>query len=482
MAILTDLSNELLLKIIADVSPLYLEFFLLSCKRIYRLGSKTIYEHQVIRNSLYELEPCNLLEEISSDAGKALYPTSARLSSFCVDIQDPKFDPNAQSLKDFILYEWYESRQNLAIPLLLNLMLNLRKLEITIGHSPFLIKLARQIVEANYESTSTAQKPLALGRLAEVDIHACCDSDPCCGEKSVNHTVTLSGLLAMIPTVKKLKLSAIHRSPYICTHLYHCGVTELSLHGAFDSTFLEDLVGRTGSLTKFKYLYETSVKANFMPQRVVQLIQQVAGDSLLYLNLTVRPDEFGQSDDLLRQFRKDLFIGNLDDLTALKTLRTSVDLLIKTCHLSGNHAQNYAKKGTVQIVQSLKSILPLHLETLELEKGLKPWGADTIERLFEDITDWKESETARLNLVNFAKCLDFEELLSSETEIECQTANVKLGYSSCIAAQWYDHVFKYDIPWEERPWIEAVKCDCGPDTREGFRCSGFQSRKRLRPN
>ena len=41
MAILTDLPNELLLTVIADVSPLYIDSFVLTCKRIHSLGVDT---------------------------------------------------------------------------------------------------------------------------------------------------------------------------------------------------------------------------------------------------------------------------------------------------------------------------------------------------------------------------------------------------------------------------------------------------------
>ena len=79
----------------------------------------------------------------------------------------------------------------------------------------------------------------------------------------------------MIPTVRKLVFFARGHSPYISPRPYHVGgVIELHLSGAVDSTFLEDLIGRTNSLEKLTYQHEiNSFRANFAPWRVAQLLQ-----------------------------------------------------------------------------------------------------------------------------------------------------------------------------------------------------------------
>lgn len=462
MAILTDLPNELLLKIIADVSPLYLEFFLLSCKRIYLLREDVTREYHLVKKHLDRRSPSDRLVEIFLDPGTALYPTSFTCSSSCKPhYRDDNFKVDLQEFKHFYTTcnGSFRPRQDIAVPLLLTLLLNLRKLNIVVGKSPYLTETVAQILESTYEPSTIAEEPSALGRLTEVNILGCWCSQPCIDQKDANHAMKLSSLLAMIPTVRKLKIWARNNSPYISPRPYHYGgVTEFHLRGALDSTFLEDLIDRTRSLEKFTYQHEISsvqfARANFAPWRVVQSIQQVAGDSLVYLSLILLPSGFVDSNDHLRRYRKDLFIGCLQGLVALKMLRTSVDLLIKTRRIGRNHFRTHAKTGTVQ---SLMSVLPLSLETLGLDKGLKKWDADTLERLFEDITDWKAPGTASLNLVNFANCLDFEELLSSETKAACQKAEVKLGYSTGCTPYDNDLAFESHRNWNERPWIEALK-------------------------
>ena len=462
MAILTDLPNELLLKIIADVSPSYLEFFLLSCKRIHILGEDVTREYHLVNKNLRRRSPSNLLVEIFSDPSIALYPTSLTCSSSCKpQYREDNFKVNPQALKDFYItcHRSIRPRQDIAIPLLLTLLLNLRKLNIVVGKSPYLTEIVAQILDSTYDPSAITEEPLALGRLTEVKILGCLCSQPCIDQKDANHAMKLSSLLAMIPTVRKLKIWARNNSPYISPRPYHYGgVTEIHLRGALDSTFLEDLIDRTRSLENFTYQHEISSikfpRANFLPRRVVQSIQQVAGDSLVYLSLILLPSGFVDSNDHLRRYRKDLFIGPLQSLVALKMLRTSVDLLIKIHRIGRNHARTHAKTGTVQ---SLTSVLPLSLETLGLDKGLKEWDADTLERLFEGISDWKAPGTASLNLVNFANCLDFEELLSSETKAACQKAGVKLGYTTGCTAYDYDLAFESHWDWNERHWIEVLR-------------------------
>ena len=262
----------------------------------------------------------------------------------------------------------------------------------------------------------------------------------------------------MMPRMRKLKVFVRNHYPYISTSPHHFGgVTELSVSGFVDSTFLEDLIGRTWSLEKFTYHHKfrgtTPPQATFAPRRVAQFIEQMSGDTLLYLDLIVRSyGHNGSKPKRLRQYHKDLFIGSLQGLTALKTLRASIDLF------TTRHRKGRRNKRTVQ---SLMRILPPSLEMLVLDEGLEVWKADTMDVLFEGIAEWKELEMANLKLVNVARCPDLEEMLSSPTQVECQMAGVKLGYSTdCGATEECNGIFEDCGDWETRPWIkESVCCE-----------------------
>ena len=480
MAILTDLPNELLLKIIADVSPLYLDLFLLSCKRIQFLGADARREFHRAKNRFTGLGPCDLLEEVFSDASIALYQTWITLPSSCeTDSQDSFSSVNAQALEHRFKSR-HGSREQLAIPLLFTHLLNLRKLRLGVGNSPYLIEIVAQIVQASHQPSLEIQEPLALGRLTKVKIWARCSSilhgnedGFCTHMKGPNHGMKLSSLLAMIPTVRKLEFFGFDRSRYVSQKPYHTGgVTELYLSGAVDSSFLEDLIGRTKSLEKFTYEHELGNTklhpADFAPHRVAKTLQQDAGDSLLFLDMILYPYGYVTSNDRLRRYRKDLFLGPLHGFMALKTLRTSVDLLIQTHRIGRNHAKTHAKTGTVQ---SLMSFLPPCLESLILYEGLEEWDADTMELLFEDITEWKEQGIAKLKWVNFVKCPSFEVLMSAETKTACRMAGVKLGYSKVCCHYWSkkgcEQIFCDLGCWEWRPWIDLVRC-CEEESEVGL--------------
>ena len=473
MDLLTKLPDELLLKIIAAVSPLDLEDFLLCCKRIYCLRADATREFCRVRSSLDSLNKYELTARVLSDPSAACFTTLVQIVSRCTNhhrnIVIPPPPVNAQILKDSFMRHYHARypRPDLVIPLLLSSLLNLRKSIIKIGHSPYIHEIIAQIVEASHEPSFIPQEPLALGKLKEIEIQAFPPDSRCsatCSKKmDAELAMKLSSLFAMIPTVRKLRVLAYDHSRYVAPRPYYTGgVTELSLWGSVDSTFLEDLIGRTKRLEKFLYRHEISdalsPPANFAPRRVAQLLQLGAGDSLRYLNLTLRPHGQSRSNDHLRRYRKDLFIGPLHGLTALKKLRTSVDLLIETRRIGRNHAKTHAKTGTVQ---SLAWILPSSVEILLLEEGLKAWDGATMRLLFEDIVDWKEPGTAKLNEVAFLDCRDFEDLMSHETKTTCQQAGVKLAYSTkCPRFERCDRVFGGFGNWEERPWITALRCSC----------------------
>ena len=81
MAVLTDLPNELLSSIIDDVTPLHIESFALSCKRIYHLCMHQIEGHDVVRSRLAGLREGELLSAVLSDPRIALYPKFLKFES-----------------------------------------------------------------------------------------------------------------------------------------------------------------------------------------------------------------------------------------------------------------------------------------------------------------------------------------------------------------------------------------------------------------
>ena len=219
MPTLMDLPNELLLPIIAHVSPLYFESFVLTCKRIHGLSAEAMREHKNIRSSLASLLPYELLQKVVSDPDLALYPKSLKIKS---------------SISDGLE--------------LINRLPNIRRLEINadLYLGPILEAFFR-ILNAHHEPDGAAlQQPFALNKLREIKIGKVTGSDV---------TTSLAILLCMIPSVRKLEISPSWR---VC--LYHpqlpnygSGVTALRVWGRADLLSLSELIRRMTSLQNLSY-------------------------------------------------------------------------------------------------------------------------------------------------------------------------------------------------------------------------------------
>ncbi|KAF6220753.1 hypothetical protein HO133_003187 [Letharia lupina] len=467
MAILTSLPNELLLSIIADVSPLYIESFALSCKRIYYLCIDTIREHDIVRSRLAEMQPLGLLRTLSLHSELALYPISSKLTSTpfemeflqldtSIDAGPLKSDINAWALQSpFTIFhetdERHKSVRDLAMPLMVTRLLNLRKIDWAISYPRYLLEAVSQIVEASREPLSSVRQPLAFGRLNEVRIVTTCDC---------TYGMGLAVLLAMIPSVRKLKVLRIcNTDPFVCPYpRYDSGVTEMILDEYADSSYLVELIKHTNRLQKFTYnhnIYSTGTSAKFEPRHVAEILKQRAGHSLLYLNLSI--DVPGCPGYLCRdRYRNhnDLSLGPLRSFSVLRTIVTCVDMFIKTRGLSefGNGT------GTVQ---RLVSWLPTSLEALVLHQGLEEWDKDTLRMLFRGFRKNKQKRVPNLKLIDFVRCPSFEPLMSDNMKTAFQEMGVKVGYTLywCRNPECRQ-VFEQLEDWEGRPWVEALEECC----------------------
>ena len=466
MTILTDIPDELLLKIIENVSPLYLDHLLLSCKLMYSLRADTVHEHQVIRTNLARMNSCDLLKLILSNPDAALYSKSIWLES----VDGPRLSDNvmmvnnAKAMTEIFTRSCYsgDPRPDVAVPVLLTQLLNLRKLDITVGISPYLMAIATRIVRAIHRPSDGSQEPHALGRLTQVTIRAGLSYGRSTYQ-GATHVTQLASLMAMIPTVRKLKVVADSMCRYSSPSPdYLSGVTELCLIGPLDLAFVEDIIRRTVSLEAFTRQYKPceSIRSQIMfaPRRVVQDLAGSARHSLVHLSLVVDPPTFNPGDYDEGRYLRGLFLGDLGVFSLLTTLRTSVDMLIMEPRTGADHATQYPRGRTFQNVTKL---LPPSLETLVLDKGQKAWREGDIDCLLYDLTKWKESENGKLKLVNFANCPDFESYMSDETVETFYGADVKVGYSvDCGEGEGSDQMFERNVNWEERPWIKAFELCC----------------------
>ena len=466
MTILTDIPGELLLKIIENVSPLYLDHFLLSCKKMYSLRTNTVQEHQLIRSNLARMSSCDLLKLVLSNADAALYPKFIRLES----VDGPRLSDhvmvvnNAKVMTEIFSRSCYSGdlRTDLAVPVLLNQLLNLRKLDITVGISPYLITIVTRIVNAIHTPSTDSQEPHALGRLTQVTIRAGLSYGRYTYQ-GAQHVTQLASLMAMIPTVRKLKVSAALMCRYPSPSAnYHSGVTELCLVGPLDLAFVEDIISRIVSLKVFTRQYKPrdSMRSQIMfePRRVVQDLAESAKHSLAHLSLIVDPPTFNPGDYEEGRYLRDLLLGDLGTFGLLTTLRISIDMLNMERRTGEDHATRHPRKRTFQ---NVTKGLPPSLETLVLDMGHKAWREGDIDCLLYDLTKWKESEDGKLKLVNFANCPDFKRYMSDETMETFYGAGVKVGYSmDCGKGEGSDQMFERHVNWEERPWIKAFERCC----------------------
>ena len=473
MAILTDLPNELLLSIIADVSPLYIESFVLTCKRIYGLSADAITEHAIVRSRFPSGSlPCHdveFLQCVLQDPRLALYPVHWDIETYFSREDDTlryldtaiiiEIESNPYTaLLDTSRSAW--DAEHLIVPLMITRLLNLRT--ISIGGSCWqgdLVKTVSQIVKANYDPVLSLRESLPLGRLTEVEID--------CLDDGISE-MDLAVLLAMIPTLRKLSVVEPNESePYSCTHQFHYSeITDMSLACCHDSGFLIELIRRTYCLQKFSYThYVPSTLAKIGSRLVVESLKQHAGDSLLYLSLlTGRIDQHEWHRNHYRNCI-DLSLGSLRGFTVLKTLVTCVDMFIKTrCQGKIEPRSGTVLETGTGTVQRLVSWLPASLEILVLHKGLECWDKDTLRLLFRGFRNNKQTRIPNLRFINFVDFPDFDWVMPEDIKNACQETRIKIGYTTHWKEGYPDCFRLYDeaSKWEGCGWIELLEecCQC----------------------
>lgn len=456
MAILTDLPNELLLSIIAGISPLHIDSFALSCKRISHLCTDTIQEHDIVRSRFWEMQPLVLLRTVFLHPELALYPTSLRIVNGDVEeeSQNQAADISAWALQSpYTAFHETNGRRRdfraLAMPLLITSLPNLRKIRLYVRYPRYLLDAVSQIVNASHEPLSNLRQPLAFSMLKEVCIVTLCDS---------SYGIKLAMLLAMIPSVRKLEVLHIYNSaPFVCPYPHYVsGVTEMVLNEYVDSSYLVELISRTNGLQKFTYRHLILIfGAKLEPRLLAELLKQHAGHSLLYLSLLTEYRRSPAECPIIQHRNSnDLSLGSLRGFSVLRVLVACVDMFIKTY----GHSEYQIGTGTVQ---RLVSWLPASLETLVLHSGLEPWDKDTIRLLFRGLRNKKQTRIPNLRLINFVNCPDFQHLLSDETKAACQEIGVKLGYTPFFCRNPDCTQLSEQLDdWEGRPWIEGLDFCC----------------------
>ncbi len=474
MAILTDLPNELLLAIIADVSPLYIESFVLTCKRIYGLRSDTIAELVAVRSRYPSrsgtCQDVKFLRCAFQNPRVALYPmrwdfdTREHWDNSVPEDLSAAINFQIQQSPYTNLLKTYDSTNNardLVVPLLITRLLNLRKISISFFRH-HLLETVSQIVEASHDPALSLREPLALGRLTEVDIATLGHSIP---------GMDLAVLFAMIPTLRKLSVTNLNHlagsESYSCQHqFHHSEVTDMRLDGYVDSEFLIELIRRTCRLQKFKYTHWIPwTRAKIESWLLIESLKQHAGDSLLYLSLLT--GHIHPSDENRNFFRNydDLSLGSLRGFTVLKSVVTCIDMFIKTRGHSklekGNVTMFMAGTGTVQ---RLISWLPASLEILVLHQGLEYWDKDTLRLLFRGLRTNKQRRIPNLRFINFVDFPDFDGVMPQDIKNACWEMGIKIGYTTHWKEGCPDCFPRYDDAsnWEGCGWIELLEecCQC----------------------
>lgn len=446
MAILTDLSNELLLLIIADVSPLYIDLLALSCKRIYILCAETIQKHETVRSELAAVRPLELLRDVFSNPGQATYPRSLKLRNSDFELAAGRSGSEAQDLKDIeewahqsvftafhktsVLTAFQEIEKkiirstDLAISLLVTGLPNLRKMELFDICPFYLLEAVSQIVEANHGPLFTIPQSLAFGRLRDVSIHTYRDNN--------DHGVYLAILFAMIPSVRKVNVAnTLVCEPIGCPYPhYDSNVTEIILDDYLNYSDMQELISRVRALQRFTYNYEIRFSIHFEPRPLVQLLKQHAAQTLTYLKLHIEesytwepPPPRGSRIPYYHRSTADLSVGSLREFATLQTLVIFVDMFIKISgHLKG-------KPGT-GTVHRLVSWLPASLETLVLHPGLGYWDKNVLRLLFRGFRSNKQTRLPKLRLINFILLPNYDQVMPEDVKATFWETGVKVGYTA----------------------------------------------------
>ena len=472
MVVLTDLPDELLLSIVADVSPLYIETLALSCKRLYGLCAEVIREHDRVRSDLPTANPCllygpetrayDLLRLFFQNPRVAEYPTSWNFND-SVQIDDAPEDLidaiNIHALRSPYAYlfeteKYRPSVADLVIPLVITQLVNVRKIQImtTSGpwryvretriNAPYLIEFMSKIIKTSHNPKLSLQEPSILGRLKEVEIISLMDG--------LSGT-ELALLLSMVPTLRKLHVFELERErPYVCPHKYRVsGVTDMLLDGQIDSEYIVELVQRTKSLHSFTYLhYVNTFGVIFEPRRLLATLKERARQSLIFLCLSTAVDSYWSPDNLDGYPScRDLSLGSLREFKDLKYLVTGVEMFIKTRGRSEDHRW----KGKVQ---RLVSWLPASLETLVLVERLNEWKANTLRMLFRGFRNQKQLRLPNLKHIKFHDFYMFKQGTFNAIKVACRETGVTIRYTSnsCYNCHSHGRIPKCLHDWEDHDW------------------------------
>ena len=472
MAILTDLPNELLLSIIPDVSPVYIETFALSCKRIHYLCVDTIREYRFAKSELASLKETGLLRIILRNPRLAFYPTLVKLDTrHCLWDGYAPHDLHDE-MDTQILQNHYADLLNAAntrhavVPLLITRLLNVQKMEIGVTWCQNLQKIVSQIVEDSHEPGLTMKEPLALGRLQDVHIWT--------PNARHDNGMELAILLAMVPSLRKLSVCFMpgeRPATYPSQHR-PSGVTEMTIERRVDVSFLVEMVGRTIALQRFTYYinsYDNGVE--LQSRCLVEVLKHCAGQRLTYLNISSEQGRYsGLRREHLRQNHDDLSLGSLRDFTVLKTLTTFIDVFIKTRDHSLKDQYPWYMNGTGR-VQRLISWLPASLETLVLHKGFDNWNKDVLRMLFRGLRNKKQARLPNLKLIVFVRFPKFDQVMSDDVRAGRREMGVKIRYTLYYCG-WRcgpncSQRLEELQDWEGRPWIEALGVCCEQWSRYG---------------
>ena len=495
MVILTDLPDELLLPIVADVSPLYIEFLALSCKRLYGLCADVIREHDRIRSQLptndssyWGGDPSrlyDLLQRFSQSPSLAVYPTSWDFKDVVKDHNVPedlidKMNVYAQRGPYAYLFDTQHSTPSvgeLVIPFAITQLLNIRKIKIvnTFGPyhynltttsnapwAPYLIEFMAKIIKTSRKPNISLQEPSVLGRLKEAEIFSCYDS--------LTGT-ELPLLLSMLPTLRKLHVFQLVRDrPYVGPHKHRVSdVTDMLLDGQIDSEYIVEMIQRTRYLHSFTYLHWINyLELNFEPCRLLTTLKECARQSLTFLSLTTSSCSYWGPDDAdSYPSCHDLSLGSLREFKVLKYLVTGVEMFIKT----RGSSQVHSSKGTVQ---RLVSWLPESLETLVLVERLGRWKTDVLRMLFRGFRNQKQLRLPNLKSIKFYA---FYFNLSDQVTINairkaCWETGVTMSYTEDTHESFssYLKIPKSLQDWEDHHCIEVpedfVKAKSGDEWSE----------------
>ena len=454
MAKLTDLPDELLLNILAGVSPLYIDCFVLSCKRFYFVGINTVRAHKLARRRLGG----SLLRTILQVPVLALYPlslhstTPIRRSLYDNVPQDLFTKMNLQIAQSphpgfpKVIKSRHEA-EDMVLPLLITRLLNLRKIDLFGVREPYLLDTVSGIIEASHHKGRRIEEPLALGRLTEVSINARN------GDMDALH---LAVLLSMIPTVRKLNASKmLCNEPYSFPYKHHgSSIRNICVDGGIGPSFIEELIMSTHDLQSFEFTLLTDfLTRSIVFRHLSDILLQHAGASLVHLTFLIEGREGYGNGLCFRSPQKiaDLSLGSLRGFHNLKTLTTRVDMFMRT----PNSNSQGIRTATFQ---KLVSWLPASLEALVLHKGLRKWHKDTLYKLFQGLRGKKQARVPNLKLIDFVDLAEFDKVMPPGIRAMCRALGIKFGYTRDhrLDLHWRVVVAKQLELFEGLPWVVVL--------------------------